>query len=64
MGWIHYLHEFNFASALVRLLLAAVTGTLLGMGQTRRGRSAGMRTYTLVCTGAALTVRLRPSASV
>ena len=56
MSWVKSLGEFSFLSALLRLLLAALTGAVIGYGQTQRGRSAGMRTFMLVCTGAALTV--------
>ena len=56
MTWLESLHEFTFFTALLRLLLAALTGVVIGRGQTVRGRSAGIRTYTLVSVGAALTV--------
>lgn len=40
----------------VRLLLAAAVGGLLGYDRERRGKVAGLRTYMLVCMGAALFV--------
>ena len=58
MSWFEALREFSFLSALLRLLLAVLAGAVIGHGQTQRGRSAGMRTYMLVCAGAALTVLL------
>lgn len=56
MTWLESMREFTFFTALLRLLLAALTGMIIGSGQTRRGRAAGMRTYMLVSIGAALTV--------
>lgn len=38
----------------VRLLLAAICGGVLGLERTRKKRPAGMRTYMLVCIGAAI----------
>lgn len=42
------------ANLVIRLLLAAVCGALLGYERERHGRSAGLRTNILVCVGAAL----------
>lgn len=55
---IQYLKEFNFVSVLLRLLLALLFGSMLGMERARKGRAAGFRTYALVCVGAALTILL------
>jgi putative Mg2+ transporter-C (MgtC) family protein len=41
-------------TALVRLCLAAVLGGVVGFERGRRRRAAGLRTYILVCIGAAL----------
>ncbi len=41
---------------LLRLLLAAVLGGVLGWEREARGKAAGMRTHMLVCVGAALFV--------
>lgn len=38
----------------VRLLLAMICGGVLGLERTRKKRPAGMRTYMLVCIGAAI----------
>ena len=46
--------ELNWLSMVVRLLLAAACGGILGIERKRRGRAAGMRTYALVCAGSAL----------
>lgn len=42
-------------SAVVRLLLAAMSGGLIGVERAAKGRAAGMRTHILVCMGAAMT---------
>lgn len=49
------LKEFNFISVCVRLLLAVVSGAVLGFGRARKKQSAGLRTYIVTCVGAALT---------
>ncbi|MGM9631069.1 MgtC/SapB family protein [Butyricicoccus sp.] len=53
-----YLHEFNMASVTLRLVLAMVSGGMIGMERGRKRRAAGFRTYILVCLGAALTMLL------
>ena len=50
------LREFHFLTVLLRLALAMTAGGLIGYGRARKRRSAGMRTYMLTCTGAALTM--------
>ena len=54
--WIDSLHlmELNEVTVVVRLLLALVCGGILGLERTRKQRAAGMRTYMLVCIGAAV----------
>ncbi|HWG04835.1 MAG TPA: MgtC/SapB family protein, partial [Beijerinckiaceae bacterium] len=39
---------------LLRLGLAAIAGTVVGINRGQRGRAAGLRTMFLVCTGSAL----------
>lgn len=48
------LWEINLASVSLRLLLAMVCGGLLGLDREQKRRPAGLRTYMLVCMGAAL----------
>jgi putative Mg2+ transporter-C (MgtC) family protein len=55
---LDYLREMNTASVLLRLTLAVIFGGLIGLERERKRRPAGMRTYMLVCLGAALTVLL------
>ena len=55
---ISTLTEFNWISVIVRMLLAAIAGGLVGAERGMHGREAGMRTHMLVCMGAALTTLL------
>lgn len=52
----NYLKDFNFASVVVRLLLAMISGGLIGYGREKKERNAGLRTYMLISIGAALTL--------
>lgn len=55
---LQYLRDFNFASIVLRLLLAFLCGTVIGYGRARKQRSAGLRTFILTSIGAALSVLL------
>lgn len=46
------------AGVMARLLLATLSGGLIGFERARKQRAAGFRTYMLVCIGAALTLLL------
>lgn len=48
------LSEINLLSISLRLLLAMFCGGLLGLDREKKRRPAGLRTYMLVCMGAAL----------
>jgi putative Mg2+ transporter-C (MgtC) family protein len=51
----HWIESFGFpVSAIVRLVLAAVCGALIGLEREIRGREAGFRTNLLVCLGCAI----------
>lgn len=52
---ISVLTEFNFITVVVRVLLAAVAGALVGVERELHGRAAGLRTHMMVALGAALT---------
>lgn len=52
---IKTLTEFNIWSVIVRVVLAALCGGLIGSERGRHGRAAGMRTHILVCLGSAIT---------
>lgn len=48
------LQQLNYLSIIVRILLAAVIGCLIGLERESKNRPAGFRTYTLVSVGACL----------
>ena len=52
---LDYFRQLNFASVLLRLVLAMLLGGLIGLERGRKHRAAGFRTYMLVCLGSALT---------
>lgn len=52
---LDYFRELNFASVLLRLVLAMFFGGMIGLERGRKHRAAGFRTYMLVCLGAAMT---------
>ena len=49
-----YLHEANAITVMIRILLAAIAGGLVGIEREIHGRAAGLRTHMLVALGAAL----------
>ncbi len=49
-----YLRELNIVSITFRVVLAILIGGAMGMERGRKNRPAGLRTYILVCLGAAL----------
>ena len=51
---IAYLTEFNAVTVVIRVILAAVAGALVGLEREFHGRAAGMRTHMMVALGAAL----------
>ena len=51
---IAYLAEFNTVTVVIRVLLAALAGALVGLEREFHGRAAGMRTHMMVALGAAL----------
>lgn len=60
--------DFNDVGELIivviRLLLAAVLGGLLGLEREQRGKPAGIRTHMLVCMGAALFIFIPEQAGI
>ncbi|NYS61474.1 MgtC/SapB family protein [Vreelandella salicampi] len=60
--------DFNdlseFVIVVVRLLLAAFLGGLLGLEREQSGKAAGIRTHMLVCMGAALFVLIPQQAGI
>ena len=51
---IECLNEFNIISITFRLCLSIVLGGIIGIDRERATRSAGFRTYSLVCLGSTL----------
>ena len=51
---IDFLTEFNAVTVVIRVVLAAVAGALVGLEREFHGRAAGMRTHMMVALGAAL----------
>ena len=54
MEILEFLRELNLISTLFRTILAIFIGGIIGMERGRKHRPAGLRTYILVCLGAAL----------
>jgi len=52
------LRTMSFGAMAFRFLLAVLFGGLIGIERERHSRAAGLRTYSLVCIGAALAVML------
>jgi len=50
--------EHEYATSIIRLLLAVLAGGLIGLERTYHGRPAGFRTHTLVCTASSLLMLL------
>lgn len=60
--------DFNdlseFIIVIIRLLIAALLGGLLGLEREQSGKSAGIRTHMLVCMGAAVFVLIPQQAGI
>ena len=52
------MRELNLYSMMLRVVLAMLTGGIVGFEREKKGRAAGFRTYMLVAMGAAMTVIL------
>lgn len=51
---IAYLHEFNYVTIAIRLVLAVLVGGIIGHERGKHGSAAGLRTHILVCIGSAM----------
>ena len=51
---MEYLRELNTVTMMIRVLLAAIAGGIVGLEREVHGRAAGLRTHMLVALGAAL----------
>ena len=54
MGIFDYIEEFNMVSVVVRLMLSTFAGAVIGLERRVHGKSAGVKTFSLVCLGASL----------
>lgn len=52
---IDYLHDFNYVTTAIRILLAILAGGIIGIERGKHGSAAGLRTHILVCVGAVMT---------
>ena len=46
--FVAYMRDFNIVTVIVRLLLAAVCGGVIGIERGKQRRAAGLRTHILV----------------
>lgn len=53
--FISFIHEFNWLSVLLRIILAVIAGGIIGNERGMHGSAAGLRTHIFVCMGGALT---------
>lgn len=51
---LEYLRDLNTVTMMIRVLLAAIAGGIVGLEREVHGRAAGLRTHMLVALGAAL----------
>ena len=54
MGVMEMTTDLTLRSVFMRLAFAMLTGMLVGIERSSKGRGAGVKTHTLVCVGAAL----------
>ena len=50
------IHDFNMISVVLRVMLAASCGAVLGIERAKSHQAAGMRTYMVVCLGSAIVI--------
>lgn len=56
--FLAYITAFNPVTVVLRVLLAAIAGALVGLEREFHGRAAGLRTHMMVSLGAALTTMI------
>jgi len=54
MEYLVYIRGVNIAAICVKILMAVILGSILGIERWRKHRPAGLRTYVLVCLGSAM----------
>ena len=55
-AFVAYIRDFNLVTVMLRVVLSALAGALVGIERAAHGRAAGLRTHMTVSMGAALTV--------
>ncbi len=56
--FLAYIQDFNPVTVVLRVVLAALAGALVGLEREFHGRAAGLRTHMMVALGAALTTMI------
>lgn len=59
-----YLSDFNYVTIAIRIILAIISGGVIGSERGKHGSAAGLRTHILVCIGSAVTALTGYYASV
>lgn len=59
-----YLSDFNYVTIATRIILAIISGGVIGSERGKHGSAAGLRTHILVCIGSAVTALTGYYASV
>lgn len=54
MKFISFIESFNSLSVFFRLMIATLSGAVIGLERGAHGKTAGIRTFALVCLGASL----------
>ena len=49
-----YIHSWSYGSMIIRLIVAIICGSMIGIDREIKNRGAGMKTHALVCLGSAL----------
>ena len=57
-AFVLYMRSFGLVTVLIRLVLSAICGGVIGIERGKQRRAAGLRTHILVCVGAALTATI------
>ncbi len=57
-AFLQYITDFNPVTVILRVILAALAGALVGLEREFHGRAAGLRTHMMVALGAALTTMI------
>lgn len=53
---MNYFEDYDYLSILLRLIIAMIMGAIIGYERASKKSTAGLRTFSIVCVGAALTM--------